>query len=42
MVILNEAPDLRRYLGTIPAHEQHLPNRPGIVSIMIRKSINWR
>lgn len=42
MVILDEASDLRRYLGTIPAHEQHLPNRPGIVSIIIRNSTNWR
>lgn len=37
MVILDEASDLRRYLGAIPAHEQHLPNRPGIVSTNIRK-----
>lgn len=28
MVILNEASNLRRYLGAIPAHEQHLPDRP--------------
>lgn len=42
VVILDEASDLRRYLGTIPAHEQHLPNRPGIVSIIIHKSVNWR
>lgn len=37
MVILDEASDLRRYLGTIPAHEQHLPNRPGIVSTHIHR-----
>lgn len=42
MVILDEASDLRRYLGTIPAHEQHLPNRPDIVSTIIRKSPSWR
>lgn len=28
MVILNEASDLGRNLGAIPAHEQHLPYRP--------------
>lgn len=42
VVIFDEASNLRRYLGTIPAHEQHLPNRPGIVSIIIHKSVNWR
>lgn len=28
VVVLNEAPDLRRNLGAIPPHEQHLPYRP--------------
>lgn len=28
MMLFNEVPNLRRHLGSVPAHDEHLPNGP--------------